>query len=99
MVPMTYFGRLGEMPSWALLPVGKEDRPERPRTAGGSFSMNLEVFKAWLKAKLNVTDERGANMVEYVLILTLIAIVVILIVTQLGGKVSEKFSKASSGLG
>ena len=60
--------------------------------------MNLSVFKAWLMAKLNVTDERGANLVEYILILTFIALVVIAVVTALGGKVSEKFSQASSGI-
>jgi Flp pilus assembly pilin Flp len=61
--------------------------------------MDMSVFKAWLIAKLGIKDERGANMVEYVLILTLIAIVVILVVTNLGSKVSSKFSSASSGLG
>jgi Flp pilus assembly pilin Flp len=61
--------------------------------------MNLSVLKAWLMAKLNVTDERGANLVEYILILTFIALVVIAIVTALGGKVSEKFSSASAKLG
>ncbi len=61
--------------------------------------MNLSVFKAWLMAKLNVTDERGANLVEYILILTFIALVVIAVVTALGGKVSEKFSSASDKLG
>ncbi len=60
--------------------------------------MELSVFKAWLKAKLGVTSERGANMVEYVLILTLIALVVILVVTQLGQRVSTKFNSASSAL-
>ena len=60
--------------------------------------MNLYVLKTWLQAKLNVTDERGANLVEYILILTFIALVVILVVTQLGHKVSEKFSSASSQL-
>jgi Flp pilus assembly pilin Flp len=43
--------------------------------------------------------ERGATMVEYVLILALIAIFVIAVVTALGGSVSKKFSQASSGLG
>ena len=61
--------------------------------------MELSVFKAWLTAKLGVKSERGANMVEYVLILTLIALVVILVVTNLGTKVSSKFSSASSALG
>ena len=49
-------------------------------------------------AKLGVTSERGANMVEYVLILTLIALVVILVVTALGNRVSNRFSSASSAL-
>ena len=40
--------------------------------------MNIAVLEAWLLAKLNVTEERGANMVEYVLILTLIALFVLL---------------------
>jgi Flp pilus assembly pilin Flp len=61
--------------------------------------MDLFVLKSWLQARLNVRDERGANLVEYVLLLTFIALVVIVIVTNLGGKVSEKFSSASSKLG
>jgi Flp pilus assembly pilin Flp len=61
--------------------------------------MDLFVLKSWLQARLNVRDERGANLVEYVLLLTFIALVVIVIVTNLGNKVSEKFSSASSKLG
>jgi Flp pilus assembly pilin Flp len=60
--------------------------------------MDLFVLKSWLQARLNVRDERGANLVEYVLLLTFIALVVIVIVTNLGNKVSEKFSSASSKL-
>ena len=37
-------------------------------------------------------------MVEYVLILALIAILVIGVVAALGGSVSSKFSQASSGI-
>jgi pilus assembly protein Flp/PilA len=59
--------------------------------------MNYQVLKAWLLA--HCESERGATMVEYVLILALIAIFVIGVVTALGGKVSQKFSQASSGLG
>ena len=59
--------------------------------------MNFTVLKAWLMARTKT--ERGATMVEYVLILALIAISVIGIVTSLGGSVSKKFSQASSGLG
>jgi Flp pilus assembly pilin Flp len=59
----------------------------------------LSVFKAWVMAKLGIKDERGANLVEYVFLLVFIALVVVLAVQALGGKVSEKFSAASSKLG
>jgi pilus assembly protein Flp/PilA len=42
--------------------------------------------------------EDGQGLVEYALILVLIAIVVIGILTLLGGKVSEVFSSVNSGL-
>jgi pilus assembly protein Flp/PilA len=42
--------------------------------------------------------EEGQGLVEYALILVLIAIVVIGILTVLGGQVSEVFSDISSGL-
>jgi pilus assembly protein Flp/PilA len=61
--------------------------------------MDLNIFKTWVMARLHIDSERGATMVEYVLILALIAIVVIAIVTALGKSVSGKFSQASSGLG
>jgi pilus assembly protein Flp/PilA len=43
--------------------------------------------------------EEGQGLVEYALILVLIAIVVIGILTLLGGRVSEVFSDINSGLG
>lgn len=42
--------------------------------------------------------EEGQGLVEYALILVLIAIVVIGILTVLGGKVSQVFSTIDSGL-
>ena len=60
--------------------------------------MHYELLKAWLTARFTST-ERGATMVEYVLILALIAILVIGVVSALGHSVSSKFSQASSGLG
>jgi len=65
---------------------------------GVNTVMELSAFKALVMAKLGVKSERGANMVEYVLILTLIALVVILVVTNLGSRVSTRFSSASSAL-
>ena len=61
--------------------------------------MDLNMFKTWVMARFHIDSEGGATMVEYVLILALIAIVVIAIVTALGKSVSGKFSQASSGLG
>jgi pilus assembly protein Flp/PilA len=42
--------------------------------------------------------EEGQGLVEYALILVLIAIVVIGILTVLGGQVSQVFSEITSGL-
>jgi Flp pilus assembly pilin Flp len=43
-------------------------------------------------------DERGANLVEYVLLLMFIAILVLAVIVAFGGEVSEKYSGASSAL-
>ena len=59
--------------------------------------MDLFLVKTWLKARFANT-ERGATMVEYILILALIAILVIGVVAALGHQVSDKFSQASSGI-
>jgi pilus assembly protein Flp/PilA len=44
-------------------------------------------------------DETGQGMVEYALILILIAVVVIAVLTTLGKRVNNLFSNVSSGLG
>jgi pilus assembly protein Flp/PilA len=49
-----------------------------------------------LKRFLN--DESGQGMVEYALIIALIAVVVIVAVTTLGGKVSDIFDTISDSL-
>jgi Flp pilus assembly pilin Flp len=59
--------------------------------------MNLFVFKTWLQAKFN-TDERGASMVEYILLVALIALAVIAAVVFLRGQMQSKFSDAGSRL-
>ena len=48
---------------------------------------------------LFAVKEKGQGLVEYALILVLIAIVVIAVLTLLGGQVSEVFSNIVSGLG
>jgi Flp pilus assembly pilin Flp len=59
--------------------------------------MDLYVFRTWLSARMN-RDERGANLVEYVLLLAFIAIVVFVAVKVLGSTVSTKFSQTDSAL-
>jgi Flp pilus assembly pilin Flp len=60
--------------------------------------MNLFILKTWLETKL-VNDERGANLVEYILLVAFIALAVIVAVSFLQGKVSNKFSDAGNSLG
>jgi Flp pilus assembly pilin Flp len=45
-----------------------------------------------------LADERGANLVEYMLLLVFIAVVVIAVVGGLGLIVSGKYSAASSSI-
>jgi pilus assembly protein Flp/PilA len=47
---------------------------------------------------MRVKDERGASVVEYVLLLALIAIVCIVAVTSFGGKVSDSVTNSGSKL-
>ena len=61
--------------------------------------MDLMIFRTWLQAKLAHRTERGANLVEYLLLLAFIAIIVLVAVKTLGGTVSTKFSSTNSALG
>ena len=59
--------------------------------------MNLFVLKTWLEAKMN-KDEDGASLVEYILLVALIALAVIAAVIFLRSQVQNKFSEAGSRL-
>ncbi|TMK60339.1 MAG: Flp family type IVb pilin [Actinobacteria bacterium] len=59
--------------------------------------MNLYVLKTWLQAKFT-KDEQGANLVEYILLVALIALAVIAAVIFLRGQVSSKFNETGSKL-
>lgn len=62
--------------------------------------MQMNILRAWLRARLHLGehDERGANLVEYILLIAFIAIVVIVAVKVLGGTVSTQFSSANDNL-
>ena len=59
--------------------------------------MNLFVLKTWLQSRFT-KDERGANLVEYILLVALIALAVIAAVVFLRGEVSDKFDETGSKL-
>jgi Flp pilus assembly pilin Flp len=60
-------------------------------------TMNLFVLRTWLEAKFG-KDEDGASMVEYILLVALIALAVIAAVVFLKNQVNSKFNDAGSKL-
>jgi pilus assembly protein Flp/PilA len=61
------------------------------------FSYWRRIVAPVLRARFGRT-ERGASLVEYALLVALIAIVCIVAVTVLGGNASNKFSGVASAL-
>jgi Flp pilus assembly pilin Flp len=59
--------------------------------------MNLFILRTWLQARF-AKDERGASMVEYILLVALIALAVIAAVVFLRGQVQDKFNDSGSKL-
>jgi Flp pilus assembly pilin Flp len=59
--------------------------------------MNLFVLTTWLQSRFT-RDERGANLVEYILLVALIALAVIAAVVFLRGEVGSKFNETGSKL-
>ena len=52
----------------------------------------------YLQARLNVKSERGAALVEYALLLALIAVVCIVALTALGGDAKSKFADVGASI-
>ena len=59
--------------------------------------MNLFVLKTWLQSKF-ASDETGASMVEYGLLLALIAVISIVVLTSLGNNVADNFTSVNAKL-
>ena len=59
--------------------------------------LHYQFIAAWMKAQAKT--ERGASLVEYALLVALIAVVCIAAVTALGSSASEKFSEVDSAIG
>lgn len=56
----------------------------------------LQFLGTWLRARFD--DERGASLVEYALLLALIAVVCIIALQFLGGEASEKFDSVGKSI-
>ncbi|MCP5029193.1 MAG: Flp family type IVb pilin [Actinomycetia bacterium] len=61
--------------------------------------MTYEFLTAWAQARFNVEDDRGASLVEYALLVALIAVVCIAAVSLLGSNASEKFDSIADTVG
>jgi pilus assembly protein Flp/PilA len=61
------------------------------------FTYFRGVLAPWLRARFG-RDERGASLVEYALLVALIAVVCIIAITFVGERASTKFSAVGSEL-
>jgi pilus assembly protein Flp/PilA len=57
---------------------------------------SYEFLATWLRARFD--EERGASLVEYALLVALIAVVCIAAVTLLGNNASSKFSSVATSI-
>ncbi len=56
----------------------------------------FQFLSAWITARID--DERGATLVEYALLVALIAVVCIAAISALGDSASAKFSQVNSAI-
>lgn len=71
-----------------------------------AFTLTIEMSKAMTRIQALTyqgmtypfTDERGASMVEYALLVVLIAIIALVAVAYAGNELSETYSEIDSGL-
>ncbi len=59
--------------------------------------MHTDIVR-YLQARLNLKSERGAALVEYALLLALIAVVCIAALKALGGDASDKFDSVGDSI-
>ena len=59
--------------------------------------LHFDVLKAWIQAHIAKTD-RGASLVEYALLVALIAVVCIVAIGFIGDEASESFEKVGNEL-
>ena len=74
-------------------PTGIDSTPHPRRI----LMLHFQFIAAWARAQAK--SERGASLVEYALLVALIAVVCIAAVTLLGGAADDKFSSVASAIG
>lgn len=70
---------------------------DKERSVGVLTYLEL-VVAPFVKARIGVRDDRGASLVEYALLVALIAVVCILAITFIGNNANDKFSEVGSRL-
>ena len=70
----------------------------RTHRKGRTMILTYEMLATWLRARFS-NSERGASLVEYALLVALIAVVCIAAVTILGKSASNKFDSVGSSIG
>ncbi|HET9202267.1 MAG TPA: Flp family type IVb pilin [Acidimicrobiia bacterium] len=56
------------------------------------------MTRLWTRVMYRIREDEGASMVEYALLIVLIAIIALLAIRLAGNQVSEAFSEVGSGL-
>ena len=56
------------------------------------------MLDLWVKIQNKMQADEGASLVEYALLLVLIAVVAIVVITQVGENTSGTFSQVNDGL-
>lgn len=56
-----------------------------------------QIFATWMRAR--TASERGASLVEYALLLALIAVICIAAISLIGGNANDKLSQVGSSIG
>ena len=57
------------------------------------------IVVPWVRARFVGRDDRGASLVEYALLVALIAVVCILAITFIGRNANDKLSEVGSSIG
>jgi pilus assembly protein Flp/PilA len=60
------------------------------------MTLAYNFLRSWMESR--IADERAASLVEYALLLALIAVVCVAALTALGGTVSDQYSEMASQL-